>query len=132
MEHRYYPRVPIALHVELHHGRRLLGTYTTRDIGLEGLFLKTGPIDLRPSAIVEMQLDLHGRKHRLSGMVAHRSNRGIGVLLDQKNRAVFWAIFDLLKERRVSLKRSLIGIDRPDSTAAAAEAPAGPPVRYAS
>ncbi len=100
----YFPRVPAALRVELHHRDGLLGTFMTRDIGLDGLFLKTGSLPLRVHDGVRMRVGMCGEKFLLCGMVARRSEQGIGIRLGQMNRDLFRVIFDLFKERQSFLQ----------------------------
>ncbi len=112
MEKRHYPRVSAALWVELSHRGRCQGTYGTGDIGMEVMFLKSGPPGLVPNDKVRMVVAMDGVDYRLSGIVVHRSGAGIGVGLRPGNRDLFWALFYLFKERGVSLNRSLVGLNR--------------------
>lgn len=112
MERRYYPRVRTALQVDLSHRNRLLGTYTTRDIGMEGLFLKTGPQKLLKNDLVRIHLTQQGKQYQLLGTVVHHSRQGIGLLVGRQNRDLFWATFYNLKESKLPLKCSLVGMDQ--------------------
>ena len=78
-----------------------LGTFPTRDVACEGLFLSTGPLDLRTHDIVKLRTYLHGRRYTLSGMVVHGDDRGVGILLGGEHGDAVRCIPELLRHRSV-------------------------------
>jgi len=87
MEHRYHPRVKESLPVSLWHAGKLWGTYSTDNISLEGLFIKTSPMDrqeilsLRRNPLMKICLKHLGVRHCMSAFVVHRSGHGLGLML---------------------------------------------------
>ncbi|MGC1955287.1 MAG: PilZ domain-containing protein [Gammaproteobacteria bacterium] len=83
MENRYSVRSPVALDVELHHGRTSFGTFKVRNISLEGMFVETGPMHLYPSDLIDATLTV-GLKptatHEIRAVVVHHSDEGIGLI----------------------------------------------------
>lgn len=83
MENRYSARNPLAVDVELHHGRTTIGTFKVRNISLEGMFVETGPINLYPSDLIDATLTIgHERvaEHEVRAVVVHHTEDGIGLM----------------------------------------------------
>ncbi len=86
MDHRHHYRWPVRLDVELYYGGRCLGSFKTRDISWEGLFIETRPIAIRPNEPV--RLFFTGQQQNIGGepitaFVVHCSNGGIGLMLHE-------------------------------------------------
>ncbi len=80
MEHRYWRRRDVALEMRLFHRQRPLGRFSTSNISIDGLFLEAPWLEIAPNDIVDLQWDC-GEMHRMKGLVIHRSDNGIGLLL---------------------------------------------------
>jgi hypothetical protein len=80
VEHRFSPRSAIALKAEIHHQRRYLGSFKTRDLGYRGLFVKTGRIGLLCGSLVQVTLIAPAGQRTLDAMVVHYSASGAGLL----------------------------------------------------
>jgi hypothetical protein len=128
MEHRYYPRLIAPLEVDLYRRDERLGRYQTRDISLDGLFLKTGPIGLAAGDGLRLRLGMCGDKFWMQGIVAHVREEGLGIMLHPLNRDVFYAIFDLFRSRQVRLRRTVFGPERPAPVAEPAPLRQSPPL----
>lgn len=95
MEDRRYPREAVSLSVELWRDHINLGRFKTRDIGTEGIFVETGPIDLHPYDFVTVILGPHRggrRKREVMGLVVHRSNEGVGLMCQAENLGLHRAL----------------------------------------
>ncbi len=112
MEHRYYPRLPALLEIDLYQRQRLLGRFNSHDISLDGLFVKTGPIGLERNDVIQLRIGIRSEKHWMQGIVVHTGSHGIGIMLDELNKEPFQAIFRLFKERQAPTKRYLSNIER--------------------
>lgn len=83
MENRYTARKPVALDVELHHGRASFGTFKARNISLEGMFVETGPVNLYPSDLIDATLVIGpdpAATHEVRAVVVHHTDEGIGLM----------------------------------------------------
>ena len=99
MEHRYHPRVKAALPVSLSHHGQHLGVFPTRDLSLGGLFVRSGPLDLRRNAPISVELLLEGPDPTVEGCVAHGDDDGIGVMLEQPGPRYATAMLGLMGPR---------------------------------
>lgn len=84
MEHRFFSRKRIILDINLFHGGQYLGCFGLRNIGLGGLFIETGPIDLSPNMAVEVGLPINDEEPEtgsMKGLIVHRSDEGVGIML---------------------------------------------------
>jgi anti-anti-sigma regulatory factor len=100
MEHRYGSRIDLAMDVDLAVEDSPLGHFPTRNIGDGGMFVETGPIDLQPNDLVRLQLRLNGRRRRLSALVVHRSENGVGLMLMAEDPEYSQFFHDVLEGRR--------------------------------
>lgn len=83
MEHRYHPRKPIQLDVHIREGDRVLGWFRTRDVGMEGAFVETGPVDVGPYDVLTLTFCTGRRSsdaHEVMGLVVHCSEEGVGLM----------------------------------------------------
>lgn len=97
MEHRYFPRVEIALAAKLYRNGKLFGNFMTRNISLEGMFLETGDIALDRNDIVHLRLGILQEEYLIKGVVVHIGNGGIGILM------IDATFFNLIKAQRPSI-----------------------------
>ncbi|NIR31113.1 MAG: PilZ domain-containing protein [Gammaproteobacteria bacterium] len=84
MEHRYHQRKSAHGEVELWRGDDLLGRFETRDVSLEGAFVKAEAKELETYDVVTVVV--HDRRggplHRTLAMVVHQSQEGTGLLYE--------------------------------------------------
>ncbi len=89
MQHRYSQRWPLKVDVELYFGSCFLGRFKTRDISLQGLFVETGPLQVRPNDFLFLQFTdtprIGGNAESVIGQVARCTPEGIGILLDESS-----------------------------------------------
>lgn len=104
MEHRYFPRMQIALGVDVFRSRRLLGYFKTRDISLEGMFIETGGIGLARNDIVRFRLQMIEDESFVRGIVVHVSKEGIGINL------IDTTLFYLFRDQRQPIRKLLSDI----------------------
>lgn len=87
MEHRYCPRINESLCVSLWHAGEWWGTFPSENISLDGLFIRTSPMDkedilsLKRNPLVRVCVECLGTRHCMSAFVVHRSARGLGLML---------------------------------------------------
>jgi len=107
MEHRYYPRMPISLGVEVFRRDQLLGHAQTKDISLGGMKLQNGQPVLNRNDVIALRIWLNGEEHVMRGLVIHTSQRSAGVMLIDMSRDTSRVMFDFLREMEVPLSMSL-------------------------
>lgn len=98
MKHRFGPRKSVKLDVELFDGQQSLGYFKTRNIGLEGLFIEKGPVDLGTSDLLDLTLTVNQggiENYKLKGVVMHHSEEGVGVMFTDYE-PIFFCVMDTL------------------------------------
>lgn len=84
MEHRCSERWQIAIPVSIHRKEHPVTIGKTRNISLGGMFIETGSADFEQNACLEVELsirlDHQPRRLHLPAVVAHVSERGIGLM----------------------------------------------------
>lgn len=110
-EQRYFPRLRISFEVDIYRDRYLLGRFKTRNISFDGMYLETNGIAFDNNDIIGVHLALSDTTPIQRGIVTHVSRNGIGVVLIDFSKEVYLDIYMLYKERRIPLKRSLVGIE---------------------
>lgn len=101
MERRYSQRLPAGFEAKLSHLGRPVGRFNTRDIGLAGAFIETGPIDLYTNDLVAVSFNVeHGgiKKHTLYAFVVHHSAQGVGLMFVDHYPTSFYVLKALLFE----------------------------------
>ena len=90
MEHRCGARQAVNLSAELWHKGKNCGSFCTRDISHDGLFLLASPPQVREGDYIKLRLDLHQGDDdidrnivEVGAMVLHRSEDGIGLMWAQ-------------------------------------------------
>lgn len=80
MEHRYHPRKPISLEIDLFKSGHHIGSAFTKNISLGGVMLENDQsiIDLNENIMLHMWIE--GVLHTLSGCVVHTSQNHKGVM----------------------------------------------------
>lgn len=81
MEHRRYPRVARSLPIGLSCRGHPHGTFVTRNLSVQGLFLESGPTDLQPGDPVMLHIETTLAGIAMTGNVTRLTEHGIGVML---------------------------------------------------
>lgn len=99
MERRYGPREPVNLDVTIYREKRKLGSFESRDIGLEGIFVAAQHPDLGVGECITLQLSLdvsdRDSCYPIRAIVVHRSNDGIGLMFTDYD-PIFFLVLDTL------------------------------------
>jgi hypothetical protein len=98
MEHRYYPRMPISLKVDLFKRNDRLGHAHTTDISLGGMMLKSDQLVLNRNDVIMIRIWMKGEEHVMRGLVIHASGKQAGVMLIDMSNDVSLTMFNFLKE----------------------------------
>ncbi|MES9846428.1 MAG: PilZ domain-containing protein [Candidatus Sedimenticola sp. PURPLELP] len=84
MEHRCSPRKPVSMDVVLNYRSLGLVRGQTKDVGVGGMFIKTGRIRLPVNAMVDVSVIMEGargmRPFRTEAIVVHTVDGGIGLM----------------------------------------------------
>ncbi len=100
MEHRRSTRHDFELAVGIYHRGAWIGTCRTKDISTGGMFLKTRPGSLKKHSLIEVAFDQPGRvgvkRYRLSSLVIHGTDTGIGVMFRNQNTEAHAALRQLI------------------------------------
>ncbi len=100
---RWSRRVPARLDVELYNNNRklahplevgLVGTFKTRDLDKRGMFLETGPTSFHPNDVIHIRVAIllmgKVKKYWLRGIIARRTEAGIGILYTNTQSTEFF------------------------------------------
>lgn len=82
MEHRQHSRARVCMPVHIHRGKRRYGPFLTRDLTVDGLFVRSGQVPLEPGELVRLSLRFGcGRRVRWkpSALVVRREVDGVGL-----------------------------------------------------
>ena len=100
MEHRWSVRVPFTTQVILHHNGLPVAVCKSSDIGLGGLFIKTGPLTYPRNSVLHIEIELNTelgpKRFRLRTSVVFSSESGMGLMFLESNSAVSRTIRQLL------------------------------------
>jgi len=118
MEHRYYPRMPISVKVDLFKRDQLLGHALTKDISLGGMMLQNGQPVLNRNDVIILRIWMRGVEQFMRGLVIHCSQESAGVMLIDMNKDTSLAFFNFLKEMETPLKMALDTFDKQSATKA--------------
>lgn len=96
IEHRWSERKPIEMNVNLYYAPMGELQGRTRDISLEGMYVKTHGIELPVNAELEISFvtDIagHEKKHQMPAYVVHGSGDGVGLMLRHVDYSDFYAL----------------------------------------
>lgn len=106
MEHRCYPRVQIALKVDIFKRDKLLGQALTKDISLGGILLQNCHSELSRNDVVTLKLGIEGEEHNVRCLVVHASQNNIGVMMIDMSKDTLQAIFNYLRENELPLRNA--------------------------
>ena len=97
MEHRCSVRKPLEVQLLLYKHGLPVHSGVSRDLGLGGVFVKTGTYEWRKNEYLEVEFkDVEGRAGmRLPAVVVHHSSQGAGLMFDgidneQRRRLRVW------------------------------------------
>ena len=111
MEHRYYPRIPVSLEVDMFRRDTHLGHGLTRDISLGGMMLKNERTVLKRNDVIAIRIWINGSEQVLRGLVIHTSETQAGIMLIDMDKETLRAFFNFLREMEVPLKMALGGYE---------------------
>lgn len=109
MEYRCYPRLSVGLLTEVYYRGLCLGTFGTRDISLEGMFVNTGPIGLNKNHVLTLRMSLYGDTLSMHGLVIHAQPDGVGLLLLNQTNSLYLIAID-------SIRNNMAGPSQPTRT----------------
>ena len=100
MENRWSARTPFTAQVTLHHNSLPVAQCRASNIGLGGLFIKTGPLTYPRNSILEVDIklntDLGPERFRLRTCVVNSSETGLGLMFLDSNCVVSRSIRQIL------------------------------------
>ncbi|MEJ2453655.1 MAG: PilZ domain-containing protein [Candidatus Thiodiazotropha sp.] len=98
MEHRYYPRMPVSLEVELIKRDQPLGRVLTKDVSLSGMMIQDKQALLNRNDLISLRLWLNGEEQTMRGLVIYTNHQYAGIMLIDMKREASIAFFSFLKE----------------------------------
>ena len=102
MEKRSSVRAPASGPVRLHVGQETIEG-SILDLGLDGVFVDVPSSGLRENDWLELTIPIPGSAagaYRLRALVAHRRERGLGLMFGEKDPELLRAIADVLRHHR--------------------------------
>jgi hypothetical protein len=100
MEQRWSVRAPFTTQVILHHNALPVAVCTSSDIGLGGLFIKTGPLTYPRNSVlhidIELNTELGPKRFLLETTVVFSSGAGMGLMFLESNSEITRTIRQLL------------------------------------
>ena len=73
MEHRWRKRLQKTIKVMLYHNRVPVISCKTRDIGIEGIFVESGPLEFRNYTCLEIEFEGAYCRRDIAGKAIHSS-----------------------------------------------------------
>jgi hypothetical protein len=107
VEHRFYPRIPFSLKVDLYRRGEHIGDAVTKDLSLGGMMLSLDEQTLNPNDIVLLRAWIQGELQTLRGFVIYSSNGQSGIMLIGMSRDATRAYFNFLREMDIPLRMAL-------------------------
>jgi uncharacterized lipoprotein YajG len=108
MEHRWSDRIFSSFDVLLFNNNIPVVECKASNIGLYGMFVKTGPVRYARNSVLDVEIvtdaKKHPKKYRLPAYVVHQSKEGLGLAFKDDNPDVIGVIKNLI--RNVSNNRS--------------------------
>lgn len=95
MEHRWSLRKRLTTNVLLYHHGIPVARCESRDVGLEGMFVNTGPLNYFRNTRLDVEFSLRNpatgqvARCRLPAIVVHTSNQGLGLTFIGFNPDIF-------------------------------------------
>ncbi len=115
MEHRYYPRMPVSLEVDLYKREQPLGRVMTKDVSLNGMMLQNEQSALNRNDLISLRIWMNGEQQSMRGLVIYTNHQYAGIMLIDMKKETYRALFDFLKELEAPNKRA------PDATGTRSE-----------
>ena len=92
MEHRWSVRTPLSTQVTIYHNKLPVAVCTTKDIGLGGLFINSGPITYPVNTTLDLEFKLDSgeefKQYRMLACVVYGSEKGLGLMFLEPNPEV--------------------------------------------
>jgi len=92
MEHRWSVRTPLSTKVTIYHNKIPVAVCTTKDIGLGGLFINSGPLTYPVNTTLDLEFKLDSGKefkqYRIFSSVVYSSEKGLGLTFLESNQEV--------------------------------------------
>ena len=113
MEHRCSVRLPVAINVLLYHNNIPVVHCKTRNIGADGMFVRTGSLKYGTNTMLKVEFkpeeghDIHS--HLMPAMVVHHANGGMGLMFPGGNSEAMKVWRNIV--RRTVLQNSINQID---------------------
>jgi lipopolysaccharide assembly outer membrane protein LptD (OstA) len=107
VEHRYYPRIRIALDVDLFRRGQHVGNAVTKDLSLGGMMLSLDRQTLNPNDIILLRVWIQGELQTLQGFVRYTSKNQTGIMLIGMSRDATRAYFNFLRDMEIPLRIAL-------------------------
>jgi hypothetical protein len=98
VEHRYYPRIPSSLGVDLFKNGRHIGSAKAKNISLGGMLLQSDQSTLDQNDVILLRMWIEGAPHRLNGFVIHASPKQNGIMLIGMCKNTSRAYFNFLRD----------------------------------
>jgi hypothetical protein len=114
MEHRHYPRMQVALEVDLFKRGQHLGRAQTKDISLGGMMLYNQQPLVKHNDLINMRVRINGEEQAMRGLVIHTDHESAGVMLIDMDKEVTRSFFAFLQDMRVPL-HSALGVNDHDT-----------------
>jgi len=84
MEHRCSVRLPVAMNVLLYHNNIPVVHCKTRNIGVDGMFVRTGSLKFGTNTMLKVEFKPgegdSRHSHMVSALVVHHANDGMGLM----------------------------------------------------
>lgn len=116
MEHRWSKRYPTEVDVQLYQHGHQIAVCKARDIGIEGMFLDTGPLFYRANTLLDVEFRVepscrhNGQSsYRIPVIVIHNANHGIGLMMLKAEAEARYAWQQLMTQARQHVKEAVWG-----------------------
>ncbi|MES9870915.1 MAG: PilZ domain-containing protein [Sedimenticola sp.] len=100
MEHRCSPRKPVSMDVVLKYRGLGLVRGQTEDVGVGGMFVKTGRIRLPVNAVLDVSVIMEGARgmspFRTECIVVHTTDGGVGLMFCDLDESCHGLLHDLV------------------------------------
>lgn len=113
MEHRWSSRYPAAVDVQLYQYGKQVARCKARDVGIEGMFVDTGPLLYRPNTLLDVEFEVElsrrfhrSRSYRLPVLVVHSANEGIGLMIMKADVEARYAWQQVMTRARHQVKKA--------------------------
>ena len=99
MEHRYHPRIPVALEADLFNREQPLGRVKTKNLSLTGVMIQDAQALLKRNDLFSLRIRLNGAEQAMRGLLIYTNHQHAGIMLIDMDRGTSRTLFDFLKEQ---------------------------------